>query len=146
MAHEFFQGAVCMSLRIAGDQDNQSIPYMMQFLTQAQVDNQLLLPSCLTAKQRAALHAWAEAHDLAHMSTGEGEHRQLCLGPAESHDQVITDPQTFKQTSLTPRPSCKLSAHSAGKIKSQAIFAISDSDPQHGNHLVTRQDDLVPPN
>ena len=43
---------------------------------------QLELPACLTARQRAVLHALAEQHGLGHGSSGEGGARRLTLGPA----------------------------------------------------------------
>ena len=52
------------------------------------VQQGVILPACLTARQRAALHQWAEDSSLAHASIGEGEARRLCLGPAKVHEQV----------------------------------------------------------
>ncbi|KAK9825119.1 hypothetical protein WJX74_010900 [Apatococcus lobatus] len=48
----------------------------------------ITLPACLTARQRAALHQWAEARSLKHESVGEGDTRKLCLGPDDAHEQV----------------------------------------------------------
>lgn len=41
----------------------------------------LIFPSSLLARQRAALHAVADAHGLPHVSTGEGPSRRIILGP-----------------------------------------------------------------
>jgi hypothetical protein len=45
---------------------------------------QLILPPCLTARQRAVLHQLAEQHGLQHESSGEGTDRRLTLGPADA--------------------------------------------------------------
>ncbi len=45
---------------------------------------QLLFPPTLTARQRAALHAVGNTHDLPHESTGEGAERRIRLGAADS--------------------------------------------------------------
>jgi hypothetical protein len=42
---------------------------------------QLVLPPCLTARQRAVLHEVAEAHGMEHASRGDGADRHLVLGP-----------------------------------------------------------------
>lgn len=42
---------------------------------------QIVLPPCLTARQRAVLHEVAEAHGLDHVSKGDGADRHLVLGP-----------------------------------------------------------------
>lgn len=46
------------------------------------------LPACVTAKQRAILHALAEQHGIQHSSVGDGEARQLLLGDPQQPLQV----------------------------------------------------------
>lgn len=45
---------------------------------------QLVLPSCLTARQRALVHSLAEQHGILHSSAGEGSERYLTLGAADA--------------------------------------------------------------
>jgi len=40
----------------------------------------LQLPASITARQRALLHAVAEAHGLGHASSGEGSERRMSIG------------------------------------------------------------------
>ena len=62
---------------------------------------QLLLPPCVNARQRAALHAAAEACGLKHASQGEGAARRLLLEPATSDDaEPCIDPVTMGDASM----------------------------------------------
>ena len=45
---------------------------------------QLVFPSSLTARQRAAIHAVGEQYNLPHTSTGEGDTRTITLGSSEA--------------------------------------------------------------
>ena len=45
---------------------------------------QLVFPSSLTARQRAAVHAVGEQYNLPHTSTGEGDTRTITLGSSEA--------------------------------------------------------------
>ncbi|KAK9868471.1 hypothetical protein WJX84_007692 [Apatococcus fuscideae] len=48
----------------------------------------IIFPTCLTAKQRAAIHHWADKHGLRHASIGEAESRQICIGALAAKQQV----------------------------------------------------------
>lgn len=62
---------------------------------------QLLLPPCPNARQRAALHAAAEACGLKHASQGEGAARRLLLESAASDDaEACIDPVTMDDASM----------------------------------------------
>ncbi|KAG7670496.1 hypothetical protein KSW81_003059 [Nannochloris sp. 'desiccata'] len=50
---------------------------------------QLIFPSTLTARQRAILHAVGEQYGLPHVSTGEGDDRNLTLGTSKDESSVI---------------------------------------------------------
>ena len=70
------------------------LPILARFL-------QLLLPPCVNARQRAALHAAAEACGLTHASQGEGAARRLLLESAASDEaEACIDPVTMGNASM----------------------------------------------
>lgn len=53
---------------------------------------QVVFPPSLTPRQRAAVHAVGEAHGLPHASAGDGDQRQVSLGPAGAPTLQLAGP------------------------------------------------------
>jgi ATP-dependent RNA/DNA helicase IGHMBP2 len=101
---------------------------------------QVLFPSSLLPRQRAALHAIAEQHGLQHTSSGEGQQRRLTLGgPGGGSDLDLTG----QAAALSDQDLCRLLKRHYGIEDAAAQFTVasqpssSDARGARGNAAQT---------